>query len=45
MEIDFLGNIQMRKSYSNPGTIAYLEDLEANHEYNKISNNLVQKLK
>ena len=45
MEIDFLGNIQMRKSYSAPGKIAYLEDLEANHEYNKISNNLVQKLK
>ena len=45
MKIDFLGNIQMRKSYSEPSTIAYLEDLEAKHEYNKISNNLVQKLK
>ena len=45
MEIDFLGNIQMRKSYSEPSTIAYLEDIEANDEYNKISNNLVQKLK
>ena len=45
MKIDFLGNIQMRKSYSEPSTIAYLEDLEAKHEYNTISNNLVQKLK
>ena len=45
MEIDFLGNIEMRKSYSDPNTIAYIEDLEANHEYNKISNNIVQKLK
>ena len=45
MGIDFLGNIEMRKSYSDPSTIAYIEDLEANHEYNKISNNIVQKLK
>ena len=28
MEIDFLGKIQMRKSYSDPNTIAYLEDLQ-----------------
>jgi ATP-binding protein involved in chromosome partitioning len=44
LEIDFLGNIEMRKSYSDRNKIAYHEDMEANNEYNKLASNLIQKL-
>ena len=43
-DIDFLGSIEMRRSYSDPQKIAYLEDMEANDEYNRVANNLIQKL-
>ena len=43
-DIDFLGSIEMRRSYSDPQKIAYLEDMEANNEYNQVANKLIQKL-
>ena len=44
LEIDYLGNIEMRKSYSDRNKIAYHEDMEANDEYNKLASNLIQKI-